>query len=157
MQTKQDIIQNISFHLMRISNKHSFIEEHPIKFDENIILTPREVHFIQTIGEHENINVKELGEYFGITKSAASQMVSKLAVKGLVIKKNPAHNNKELQLSLTEKGWKAFRAHERFHSKHMTNLTKRLSSAFSALEMKKTSALLEFIEKILDERIKKLV
>ena len=155
MKTKKNAIESISFHLVRIMNKHSFLEEQPIHFAADVVLTPREIHSVQAIGEHERINVKELGDYFGITKSAASQMIARLSAKGLVKKENRDGNNKELFLSLTESGWKAFNAHECFHDKHMADLTRNLSSKFTVAEMLKTSELLAIIENVLDKRISK--
>ena len=156
MKNKDTAIKTLSFRLMRIINKHLAIEQLPIRFAEQVVFTPREIHTIQAVGEHKQINVKELGDYFGITKSAASQMAAKLADKGFIKKENPADNNKELQLSLTETGWAAFRAHERFHGKHMKNLTERLNSAFSVREITKAAAMLELIEELVDERMSEL-
>jgi DNA-binding MarR family transcriptional regulator len=143
--------------LMRIINKHSSLEEQPIRFNETVVLTPREIHSIQAIGEHDRINVKELGDHFGVSKSAASQMVAKLVEKGYVRKENPADNHKELQLSLTEIGWQAFRVHERFHGKHMEDLSKRLKSEFSDSEIARTSELLGIIEDVMNKRISELL
>jgi DNA-binding MarR family transcriptional regulator len=157
MKTKEDSIRTLSFRLMRIMIKHSALEEQPIRFGESVVLTPREVHSIQAIGEHEQINIKELGDYFGITKSAASQMATKLLKKGLIKKRNPAHNNKELQLSLTKAGWKAFYAHESFHEKHMAVLKKRLKAEFTDLEIARAAELLVAIENAFDERISDLI
>lgn len=155
MTTEKDIIKTIAFHLVRIMNKHSFLEELPVHFSADVVLTPREIHSVQAIGEHERINVKEFGAYFGITKSAASQMIARLSAKGLVKKENRDGNNKDLFLSLTESGWKAFNAHEDFHDKHMADLTRHLSSKFTDAEMSKASELLAIIENVLDKRISK--
>jgi DNA-binding MarR family transcriptional regulator len=157
MKTKEKIISEISSRLMRIINRHLALEEHPIRFSREVLLTPKEIHTIQAIGKHEHINVKELGEYFGVTKSAASQMAGKLVDKGFVNKNNPAHNNKELELSLTEPGKKAYCLHERIHEEHAADLTMRLNSLFSSREMEKASELLGVIEDAINERILSLM
>lgn len=156
MKTKKNIVKTLLMQLMRIINKRSDIEECPVRFGGDVVFTPREIHSIQAIGEHEQINVKELGDYFGVTKSAASQMVTKLTGRGVVKKVNPADNNKELQLSLTEAGWEAFRAHEHFHARHMKKMTERLTSAFTEEEIEKVSGALHIIEQIIDENISEL-
>lgn len=155
METKEDLIAAMTRKLLRIINKHARIEELRIRFDEGVELTPKEIHTIQAIGEQKQINVTDLAAYFGVTKSAASQIVAKLAEKGFVEKRHAAHSNKELQLSLTDLGWRAFHAHERFHGKHMADLVNRLS-AFSLSQIATTSVLLEVIESVLEDRLSQI-
>jgi DNA-binding MarR family transcriptional regulator len=152
METKEDFIKVMSRKLFRILNKHSRLEALPARFDEGVEVTHRELHAIQAIGENKRINITDLGACFGVTKSAASQMVSKLVKKGLVEKESSAHSNKELQLSLTDLGWRAFHFHERFHGDHMANLVDRLG-AFSLSQIATTSVLLDVLESVVDERL----
>ncbi len=153
METKEDIIKDLLYKLMRIINKRSRIETLRIRFDDDLELTPREIHTIEAIGKAENINVKELGDRFGVTKSAASQSVSKLERRGLVFKEPAAHSNKELRVRLTDSGWSAFHAHERHHEKHMADLVAKLET-FSLSQIATTSVLLETIEDVMDSRLK---
>jgi DNA-binding MarR family transcriptional regulator len=152
METKEDLIVSMTHKLMRVFNKRSRIEELRIRFGEGVELTPKEIHTVQAIGENKQINVTNLADHFGVTKSAASQIVAKLAEKGFVQKRHPAHSNKELELSLTELGWRAFQAHERFHGKHFAELVNRLS-AFSLAQIATTSVVLDVIENIMEERL----
>ena len=120
--------------------------------EEGVEATHRELHAIQAIGENERINITELGTYFGVTKSAASQMITKLARKGFVEKESSAHNSKELQLTLTRLGRRAFELHEKFHGEHMADLVESLG-AFSLSEIETTAVLLDVIESVVDERL----
>ena len=155
MKTKSDTIRNIGFRLQRILNLRSQLEEKPILFDAEIEITPKEIHTIQAIGEHKSINVKELGDYFGVTKSAASQMIKKLTKKGFVKKINPPNNNKELQLILTKLGKRAFYAHEQFHAAHMNELIENLGN-FSVKDIETTADLLKIIEDTVRKRLAEL-
>lgn len=152
METKEDLVREMSRRLFRILNKHSRLEAMPARFDEGIEITHRELHVIQAIGERKGINITELGSHFGITKSAASQMVTKLVNKGFVKKESAAHSNKELQLAPTELGWKAFRIHEKFHEQHMADIVARLG-AFTLSQIATASVLLEVMENVVDERL----
>lgn len=152
METKEDLILAITRQLMRILNKHSQIEGHTIRFAEGVEMSPKEIHTIQAIGEHEQINITGAAAHFGITKSAASQMVTRLVEKGFVEKGRAAHSGKELQLTLTESGWRAFHAHERLHAAHIADVVNRLS-AFTLSQVATTSALLEVIESVMDDRL----
>jgi DNA-binding MarR family transcriptional regulator len=152
MESKEDFVREMSRKLFRILNKHARLEALPVLFDKGLELTHRELHVIEAIGENKRINITELGAYFGVSKSAASQMVAKLVQKGFVKKEPSAQSNKELQLTLTEPGWQAFSLHERFHGEHMADLVNRLG-AFSLSQISTASVLLEVIENVVDERL----
>ena len=154
MESKETLIRAVTHQLWRILNKHSRVEEHPFRFEQEIVLTPKEIHTVQAIGEREPINLTEVATHFGVTKSAASQMVAKLTEKGFVQKEFAAHSNKEYGLSLTKLGWKAFDAHSRVHGKHWESLLKRLSR-FSNAQIEITSGVLTAIEKTVDEHLEK--
>ncbi|MEJ2718813.1 MAG: MarR family transcriptional regulator, partial [Deltaproteobacteria bacterium] len=70
METKEDLIKELALHLMRICNVHSRIEGHLIRFDEGVEMTPKEIHTIQAIGEHQQMNVTDVAAYFRVTKAA---------------------------------------------------------------------------------------
>jgi DNA-binding MarR family transcriptional regulator len=156
METKEDLIRDLSRRLFRVLNKHARLEALPIRFDEGVTATHREFHAVQAIGENKGINVTDLGAHFGVSKSAASQMAAKLEKKGLVEKGSSPHSNKELQLNLTELGWKAFRLHEKFHGSHMADVIERLG-AFSLSQVATTAVLLEVMEGVVDERLSRRI
>lgn len=156
MKTPNDPVKNMINQLWRVSHKYSELEKTPVRYNEKIELPPGEIHSIQTIGKNKGINIKELGEHFGISKSAASQMVSRLLRKGYVVKSNPADNNKELQLSLTAKGWEAFSLHETFHARHQETLSALLRDNFSDTDLARTEKTLRLIETFIDDCKKSL-
>lgn len=138
--------------LKSISNMHMLIENEEIVFADDIKVTPKEIHTIQAIGNCKQINVTDLGNIFGVTKSAASQLVSKLTRKGFVKKVNSAHSNKERMISLTELGWQAFEVHERFHNDHIDNVISNLGS-FSEVEIINALEVIRAIESIVERKI----
>jgi DNA-binding MarR family transcriptional regulator len=152
METKEELIKATIQQLLRVARKYSRIEELPVPVDGDIEITTAEAHTIQAVGEGEQMRVLDVATQFGITKSAASQMVAKLIRKGFVEKRQSLHNSKEFPLSLTELGWRAFRAHERFHGKDLAGLVNRLS-AFSLSQIATISVLLEAIGSVMDERL----
>ncbi|KMY67748.1 MarR family transcriptional regulator [Desulfocarbo indianensis] len=152
METKDDFIKATIRELLRVAKLYSRIEELPIKVEENFDVTTREAHTIQAIGEHEKISVTDVAQLFGITKSAASQMVSRLAQKGCLTKNLSLHSNKEYDLSLTPMGWKVFHAHEQFHGKDMAELVERLNG-FSLSQIATLSVMLEAIGNVMRQRL----
>jgi DNA-binding MarR family transcriptional regulator len=156
METKNDIIREASQTLYRLLNKHSQLEALPVYLHDGIMITHRELHVIQAIGEKSPVNITDLGTHFGVSKSAISQMVSKLAAKSLIEKNLSSHSNKEFELSLTNLGSEAFQIHEKNHGEHMSDLINRLN-AFSLTQIATMSVILETMENAVDERIEKRI
>ncbi|MDY0362108.1 MAG: MarR family transcriptional regulator [Desulforegulaceae bacterium] len=154
METKTQIIKKTIKKFASVALKYSASEELPVKVDETTVISTKEAHVIQAIGDNKNIGVTELGNFFAISKSAASQMVSKLESKGFIKKMRSQDNNKEINLILTELGKKAYTAHEQTHKKDNEFLLNKLS-AFSLSQIATVSVMLESIEEIMDERLKK--
>lgn len=152
MDSKEELIKATIRELLRISKMYSRIEELPIPVDRDLEITTREAHAIQAVGESESMNVTQLAAHFGITKSGASQMVSKLVKKGFLLKKQSVHSNKEFDLTLTSLGWRAFRAHEQFHGQDLADLVERLS-AFSLSQIATLSVLLEALGSVMERRL----
>ena len=152
MGNKEEIIKDTIRDVLRIAGKYSSIERLPISVDKSLVVSTAEIHTLQAIAESERMRVIDVAACFGISKSAACQMVAKLIGKGLLDKKRSPYNNKEFQLSLTELGWRAFEAHERLHGKNLTDLVNRLS-AFSSSQIATISFFLEAIGSAMDERL----
>ena len=84
-------------------------------FGTGIPMYRREIHTIQVIGKNPGINITALAEKMDVTKGAVSQIITKLAKKGLVRKTYAPGNAKEVVPELTDLGRVGFRNHERFH------------------------------------------
>lgn len=136
----------------RVATQYARIEELPIPVGDGIEVTTREAHTIEAVGNRQQMSVTEVAKAFGITKSAASQMVSKLCDKGFLEKKQAPHSNKEFQLTLTPLGRKAFDAHARFHGADREALMERLRG-FSLSQIATISVLLEAIGEVMDNRL----
>ena len=138
--------------LTQVARKFAHIEALPITVEEGLIISTREAHTIQSVGELSCTNVTDVANCFAITKSAASQLVSKLTGKGFLVKQQSAHSNKELQLSLTPLGWQAFKAHEHFHGKDMNQIVSCMEK-FTNEDIATLTALLKTINTIMDKRL----
>ncbi|MBI9113127.1 MarR family winged helix-turn-helix transcriptional regulator [Maridesulfovibrio ferrireducens] len=155
MNTKEETVRHMTRRLKRIINKHMRIEKLPIPVGETLLLSPSEVHSIQTIGNNKGININTLGQLMGITRSAASQMVGKLMKKGLIEKRSATNNKKETLAFLTDSGWEAFKIHEEFHERHLNDLLNQLDE-FSDTQIATTSTILSVIEDIMNKRMAEL-
>jgi DNA-binding MarR family transcriptional regulator len=115
MDEKERKFKEIMRQFMKAMHQFSKMEETPMDFGSGDILFRSEIHTIEAIGHKEGLNVTELAAVLEITKGTVSQLVSKLARKGLVLKKKGDRNDKEITLELTPRGRKAFDGHQRFH------------------------------------------
>lgn len=81
-------------------------------YGEGIPLTMIEAHTLTYIEENPGTTVTELARYWGKTKGALSQTVSRLTDKGLVDKTKAADNAKNVRLYVTETGARLSKAHK---------------------------------------------
>ncbi|MBN1195419.1 MAG: MarR family transcriptional regulator [Methanomicrobiaceae archaeon] len=96
-------------------NRMNEIEAIPAYFGTDQLLHPSEIHTLQALGLNPDINVTTLGTRMGVSRGAASQIVSRLAGKGLIEKYRLPDNEKEVRLRLTPEGRIAFHRHEAEH------------------------------------------
>lgn len=81
-------------------------------YGEGIPLTMIEAHTLTYIEETPGTTITELAKYWGKTKGALSQTVTRLAEKGLVDKTKTADNAKNVCLYVTETGARISKAHK---------------------------------------------
>lgn len=112
---EQAAIDHLVMLLHTTIHKAQEIDSKPKTFDTGMPLSRSEIHTVQAIGRDEGCTLKALAGRLDITKGGASQMVAKLVGKGLVAKGNAPGSEKEVALTLTDLGWRAYHAHERFH------------------------------------------
>jgi DNA-binding MarR family transcriptional regulator len=100
---------------MQTMNRMHEIEKIPADFGTRQLLHPSEIHTLHAIGLHPGMNVSTLAATMGVSRGAGSQMVGRLAGKGLIEKYRLPENEKEVRLRLTTEGTVAFRGHEAQH------------------------------------------
>jgi DNA-binding MarR family transcriptional regulator len=88
----------------RLVNKYDAIRARGLQADESLTLLPGELHALATITATPGHTVTELGKAMGITKSAASQFVMRLAAKGMVVKRKLPDNAKSICIAPSEAG-----------------------------------------------------
>jgi len=86
-----------------ILHVYSILEKKPIEFVDGPKLHLTEIQTVSAIGESPGVNITQLSEIMGVTRGAISQMVQKLAKKGLITR-SKERNNKEINLGLSKTG-----------------------------------------------------
>ena len=115
MDKKRRVITDIAQYVTKIKNKLNKLEKKSVDFGTGEKLYASELHTIEAIGEKYGNTVTELCNLFGTTKGAVSQIISKLEKKQLISKKRNTDYAKEINISLTEKGWVIFKSHKKLH------------------------------------------
>lgn len=99
----------------RTVHKYNRFEEQKRYYNTDIQITAAEIHTIDAIGSVEAINLINLSKKLGITRGSASQMIYKLVDKNLVSKTASPNSDREILITLTEKGKQAYEGHRRMH------------------------------------------
>lgn len=94
---------------------HEF-DARPREFGTGAVLSRAEIHTVQAVGHAGETNMTELARALGVTKGAVSQMVARLAEKGLVEKRTNPRSAREVMLVLTPLGRLGYETHEAFHT-----------------------------------------
>lgn len=115
--------------VVHIANKINATKKIPRDYGSGHILYQSEIHTIEAINNHENVNASELSKILGITNGAVNQMTNKLIKKGLIDQYKLNDNNKEVFYRLTELGEKANLGHSNYHKKEYENILKYLNNS----------------------------
>lgn len=102
--------------LVRVIQKAAFIDSQPVDLGDGSLLSAGEIHLIDMAGQYPHDTISGLASRLGVTKSAVSQMVQKLVVKGYIDRCREEGNRKNICLHLTPSGKKAYAWHTSLHS-----------------------------------------
>lgn len=80
-------------------------------------LTIAELHTIAAIGLHESVPMKQIAQRLGVTLATVTVAINKLEAKGHVKRERCSTDRRQVMVSLTTAGRKAWRAHDAFHRK----------------------------------------
>jgi DNA-binding MarR family transcriptional regulator len=114
--------------ISKLVNQYNKLENMPFDTGLGDCLFPSELNMIEAIHTNKGRTVTELCIYFGITKGAVSQTITKLINKGYVSKTRSLSNKKELIIELTQKGIQAFDSHDQFHRRMDEEIARYIKS-----------------------------
>ncbi|WP_207263949.1 MarR family transcriptional regulator [Desulfovibrio sp. Huiquan2017] len=124
---KSETTHDLIAQLVKITTKLNGLEKVPVDFGTQELLHPSEIHTIEAVGNQFN-TVTAISNYFGITKGAVSQVITKLHKKNYIRKERNEAYPKEVILSLTDKGKKAYETHKKLHEIMDSGMTEFLDS-----------------------------
>ncbi|HHZ01595.1 MAG TPA: MarR family transcriptional regulator [Tissierellia bacterium] len=104
------------------------IEEKCLKVGEFSDLSISEMHVIDNIGLTNERTMSDTAKALKVTSGTLTTAIDNLIKKGYVVRRRSAEDRRVVKIKLTEKGRKAFKAHEDFHKDLVTSALKRLNS-----------------------------
>ncbi|SET61220.1 DNA-binding transcriptional regulator, MarR family [Natronincola peptidivorans] len=113
---------------LKFINVYNEYERKPKSFGTDELYYSLEIHTIHAIGKNAEMNVTEIADWHGISKSATSKVLNKLEKKGAVHRYKAPNNKKEVLFGLTEKGKKAFYGHIEDHIKFKKEIFQKFDS-----------------------------
>ena len=104
-------LAELSYRWQQVFNDYA---KHLTDYGTGELYTSAEVHLVTQIEENPGTTVTQLSEATLRTKSAVSQMVSKLEKKGLVLRAKNPENAKQQLLYVTPKGFELSKCHKAY-------------------------------------------
>lgn len=101
--------------IILLSNKVNQNNKKPNNYGTDHILYTAEIHMIEVVSNHKNVNASELAAIMGITNGAVNQLANKLIKKGLLEQYQMKDNKKDVYYQLTSKGQIANVMHSDYH------------------------------------------
>jgi len=154
MSKKDLFVSDIARCFTRVNNKLNKLEKKAVDLGTGEKLFASELHTIDAIGKKQRNTVTSLCNQFGVTKGAVSQIIGKLERKGCVLKERNREDGKEVDISLTKKGWEIFKFHEELH-KEMDEELFKFMKTIPEDRLRDFLELLTHVEKYVDRFLKK--
>ena len=148
--TRTPDVMKISEIWIRILNKMDAHEKAPRDFGSGDLLHCSEIHTIMAIGKNRDISITNLSVLLGISKSAISQMITRLVKKDLVERHRDPANDKGILIRLSPRGTIAYLGHEQHHAKIYARMHRNLGDLTIA-EFDLILRFLAAIEETIDE------
>lgn len=136
-----DVSEAITISLLRVINKIQQGRRIPRDYGAGISMTLLEAEMCALIARKDGVTGSELSDELAVTRSATSQIISKLKSKGLVAETVSEQDGKRKELSLTQLGLKAAAIADAFKSA----MADAMFAGESAAELR---AYLRFITKL---------
>ena len=113
--------------LVKLFRNINLIEEREICTGEYKDVTANDMHVIEAIGTEEPKNMSTIARLLSVTVGTLTIAMNSLVKKGYVIRQRGTVDRREVYISLSEKGRKAYEHHARFHKAMIDSVSSELS------------------------------
>jgi len=110
-----DINSTLNEILVKLFRNINAIEEHAVRSGEYKDITTNDMHVIEAIGMDGEKNMSTVAKSLSVTTGTLTISVNSLVKKGFVDRVRSETDRRVVLVSLTDKGKKAFKQHQKFH------------------------------------------
>ena len=112
-----DFIKVMDAAMVQLCNYDRSINERRRDYGCKIEMTPREIHTLEAIHNHPELNATQLAESIGLQKGTFSKLARRLEGWDLIQRHQQGDNRKAVFFRVTELGRAAYDGHYRFHER----------------------------------------
>lgn len=113
--------------LVRLFRNINAIEENVIRQSEYENMTANDMHVIEAIGMESPKNMTAVARALMVTTGTLTISVNGLVKKGFVERTRSEEDRRVVLVSLTDKGRKAYKSHQKFHEDMVAAVTSELT------------------------------
>ena len=134
--------------IRRVTNRLIFLEKRSVFRHEGLRLHPSEIHLMQVIAEHPDLNAGEMAQKLGVSNGAVSQTLARLERKGVIKKaKDPSLKNR-VSAAFTASGRQAIQRFEEEQASSVESFSTYLAG-LSELEREVIGSFLSQVDEFL--------
>lgn len=112
-----NFIKRMDEAMVQLCNYSDIVDEKCRDYGCGTEMSAREIHLLEAVHNHPDLNASELSEKLGHRKGTFSKMAHRLETSGLLIRYHNENNRKAVFYRLTEMGTRAYEGHYRFHER----------------------------------------
>lgn len=142
-----DINEALNDLFVRLFRNITTIEEQAICKGSFKDMTVNDMHVIEAIGLMGSKNMTAVAKALDVTTGTLTIAMNSLVKKGYVERNRSEADRRVVLVSLTEKGRKAYRRHEKFHKEMIQAIVSKLSEEEKPVLQSTLNSLLTFFEK----------
>ena len=147
MENNREQYQRLAHRIADLADRYQQVGQDYYKLQRDYgtgeLYTPTEVHMVTRIEENSGITAKRIADETYRTKSAVSQMITKLEDKGLVCREKDPENGKQHLLYVTPKGRALSLAHKAYDENNP--LLEDLAEHFGIQALENYIAVVEYL------------
>ncbi|MEG2081920.1 MAG: MarR family transcriptional regulator [Oscillospiraceae bacterium] len=112
-----------------------------------------EMHILTLICDNPGITVGQVAESWGCTKGAASQNITKLEKKGLLVRTKLLNNGREVHIYPTEEGKRLSESHKAYDHSVETSFSNKLLERCTLEELENFAKIMNVYSDIVEEEM----
>ena len=127
------------------------LEEQAIITQEYQDITNNDMHIIEAVGLGEGNNMTTIAKKMKITVGSLTTSMNSLVKKHYVERNRSEEDRRIVNITLTEKGIKAYKHHEEFHHRMIDHIKEELNAQETTVLIYSLAKLVDFFQQVYGE------